>query len=696
MARKKPQGEPGGKPRAAIDPKPASKEVATEKYPWLADPLTWALVLFPVIGFLLYSKTLDAPFIFDDASNIVANVKVRIYELSLGALKEAATSEPSSTRFLPNISFALNHYASGLDVRGFHLVNVMIHVITSLVLFVFARLTLRTPALSDTGKAARWVPLATALIFLVHPLATNVASYIVQRMASMAAMFYIMSFTCYIAARLDENRRKSLAFFALSLLFFGCSIASKQNAATLPVLVALYEWFFFRDLSRSWLMKKLPLIGLALALLVVAGLYYTNFDPGRILTLPYEFRDFTLSQRLLTQFRVVVLYASLLVLPLPSRMNLDWDFGKSLGLFSPPSTFIAIILLCGVLVWAFAAAKKHRLYSFCIFWFFGNLLIESSFLPLEMVFEHRTYLPSMLFFLGAAYFILGRVKPISLAATLVAVICVLLSIGTIARNKVWADDLNLWQDVVKKSPNKARPHFNLCATLTSHGRPDEAIGYCQRGISLDPNSALGYFNLGLALENPRIKRYDEALASYRKTLEINPNHSLALANMAYIMVRKGRAAFKDNDRKTALANFDQALTLVQSAVEIEPGNPSIWLNAGRSLYMMGNPKASLPYFEKALALDPGFAKAHNNIGIAYSDMGDLKRAARHLEASLALFPEDSVTMFNLGLILEKMGNKDLARKYYRQTVQTPPKAPEQMEAAQAAQQALLRLSAPTS
>lgn len=694
MARKKTQGAPDEKPRTNGAPRQDQKEIAAEKRSRLADPFTWALVLFPVIGFLLYRGTLESPFIFDDVSNIVTNLKIRIHDISVKALLEAAASKPSSTRFLPNISFALNHYANGLEVRGFHVVNILIHVITSLVLFVFARLTLRTPAVSDESRAAAWVPLAASLLFLVHPLATNVASYIVQRMASMAAMFYLLSFTCYVAARLEENRKRSLPLFALAVLFFGCSLASKQNAATLPVLAALYEWFFFRNLSRDWLLKKLPAAGVVLLILVAAGLYYTNFDPGRILTFPYEFRDFTLSQRLLTQFRVVILYVTLLVLPLPSRMNLDWDFEKSLGVFSPPTTFISILLVCGILIWAVAAARRHRLYSFCVFWFFGNLVIESSFLPLEMVFEHRAYLPSMAFFLAAAFFLLKRVKPLSLAATVLALACALFSAGTINRNRVWADNLTLWRDVVKKSPNKARGHFNLAGVLIARGMPEEALAYCQRGIELDPNSALGYFNLALALENPRIKRYDEALAYYRKALEIKPAYSLALANMAHIMVRKGRAALKNNDRETALADFSQALSLVQSAVDIEPDNPSIWLNAGRSLYMMGNPKASIPYFERALALDPGFAKAHNNIGIAYSDLGDLARASRHLEASLALFPDDSVTMFNLGRMLEKMGQPDRARHYYRKTSQSRPVAPEQMEAVEAARQALALLSAP--
>jgi len=387
MARKKIQGSPDEKARTDGVFRQDHKETAAEKRSWLADPFTWALVLFPVIGFLLYRTTLESPFAFDDVSNIVTNLKIRIYDISVRALVEAASSEPSSTRFLPNISFALNHYANGLEVRGFHVVNILIHVITSLTLFVFVRLTLRTPAISEKGGAAAWVPLAASLFFLVHPLATNVASYIVQRMASMAAMFYLLSFTCYVAARLEESRKRSLPLFALAVLFFVCSLASKQNAATLPVLAALYEWYFFRNLSRDWLLRKLPAAGLALLILAAAGLYYTNFDPGRILTLPYEFRDFTLSQRLLTQFRVVVLYVTLLLLPLPSRMNLDWDFQKSLGFFSPPSTFFSILLVCGILVWAVAAARRYRLYSFCVFWFFGNLVIESSFLPLEMVFE---------------------------------------------------------------------------------------------------------------------------------------------------------------------------------------------------------------------------------------------------------------------------------------------------------------------
>ncbi len=687
MARKKPR-EGGAKAAAKVPAAPGGAGFAGRVR---ESGGAVFLVLFPILAFALYAKTMTGPFVFDDVSNISGNVKMRLYSLSWEGLKAAAVSYPSPARILPNMSFAVNFFLGGYHVEGYHAVNVLVHVLAALGLFLFARATLRTPALAKRGHSA-WLPLAASLLFLVQPLATNVAAYIVQRMASMAAMFYVFSFWCYVEGRLSASRGRAAAFFAGCLVFFACSLASKQNAATLPVLAALYEWFFFRDLSRRSFLRFLPVLIGAVLLVGLAWLYFTNFDPARLLTVPYEFRDFTLSQRLLTQFRVVVLYVTLLLFPLPGRMNLDWDFPKSVGLFSPPSTFLSMLLIVAALAWAVWAARKQRLLSFCVFWFFGNLVIESSFLPLEMVFEHRTYLPSMLFFVLAADLVLRGLTPQGLAFGVLAAVAVFFSAATVVRNRVWTDSELLWRDAVAKSPEKARPYYNLCEALTSRGRPGEAIPVCERGIALGPHEPYGYFNLALALEDPRVGRIDEAFANYKKTVELSPENAAAINGMAQILVRKGRQALKAGDKKAALALFEEALPYIQNAVNRAPQNPTVWLNAGRSLYMMGNAREAVAYFKRALAIDPGYAKAHNNIGIAYLDLKMPREAVAHLERSLALSPDDSVTAYNLALMLERMGDAGAALRYYRQAAGSTPRAREQMEASDAARKAIERLA----
>ena len=141
--------------------------------------------------------------------------------------------------------------------------------------------------------------------------------------------------------------------------------------------------------------QLLPLAGLLILLVIVAWVYL-GAQPLEKLSMVSGARDFTIPQRVLTEFRVVIFYISLLVLPHPSRLNLDHDLPLSLSLIDPITTILSLALIAGLIGLAFAVARKERLLSFCILWFFGNLVIESSVIGIELIYEHRIYLPSMM------------------------------------------------------------------------------------------------------------------------------------------------------------------------------------------------------------------------------------------------------------------------------------------------------------
>ena len=213
-------------------------------------------------------------------------------------------------------------------------------------------------------------------------------------MTSMAAMFYLLSMIFYIKGRLSLGRRKILYYGGMGLSGL-LSIFSKENAFILPFFIALYEIFFFRKWERGFLTRPvikifLILIGLGLIGFILLG--------GRVINLineGYQYRDFTMSERGLTQLRVVLHYLTLLIFPISSRLNLDYDFPVSKSLFNPPGTFFSLVVILffiGIGVWKM---KRWPALSFFIFWYFGNLVIESSIIPLEMVYEHRLYLPSI-------------------------------------------------------------------------------------------------------------------------------------------------------------------------------------------------------------------------------------------------------------------------------------------------------------
>ena len=333
-------------------------------------PLLLVLFIFSIAALVIYSNAFNAPFVFDDYQNIKENPYVRMTEISLDSIAKIAKC-PSEQRPLPNLSFALNYYFHRYDVAGYHVVNVLIHILTAFLVFLIFRQTLYLSGQKNDLLAA-----AAALFWLVNPVHTQSVTYIVQRMTSMATLFFLASLYTYIKARLDWRRRqrlnkKHILLFVLSLLSFLAALLSKQIAATLPVFIILYEWFFIKDLDTKWLKKNMHWIGVgsvATALIVFAYVHFVAID--QILQL-FEKQHFTLAERLLTEPRVVIFYLSLFFLPLPSRLNLEHDIAVSTSLIDPITTLLSILALMLLLAVAiFAAQKKYKILSFTILWFF--------------------------------------------------------------------------------------------------------------------------------------------------------------------------------------------------------------------------------------------------------------------------------------------------------------------------------------
>jgi hypothetical protein len=166
--------------------------------------------------------------------------------------------------------------------------------------------------------------------------------------------------------------------------------------AILPLFIALYEFYFFQKLDLSPKGRKIVL-GLVLSLLILLALGFAIWGKRYINVIieGYQYRTFTMSERALTQFRIVLYYITLLIYPHPSRLNLDYDFPISKTILDPPATLISILIVAGLIGYSIWTAKKRPVLSFCILWYFGNLVIESSIFPLEMVYEHRLYLPAV-------------------------------------------------------------------------------------------------------------------------------------------------------------------------------------------------------------------------------------------------------------------------------------------------------------
>jgi protein O-mannosyl-transferase len=641
-----------------------------------------AIGLMAIITLAAYANTFRVPFQFDDAPNIVSNPSIAFRTLSVEWFEQLIKLNSDSIRVFSYFTFALNHHFGGLNVFGYHLVNFLIHLSSGLLFYWFLLLTFNLPSLKERyGSVAFPIALFSSLIFLVHPIQTQSVTYIVQRMASMAGAFYLLTMVLYIKGRLSSGQKR-LLFWAGAVLSYLLGLFTKENVAILPLFVALYELYFFQNFDLGPRGKKTLLLSIGMVLFVgiliffLWGMRYVN-----VIIEGYQTRDFTLLERVLTQFRVVLYYVTLLVYPHPSRLNLDYDFATSHGLLDPPTTLVSILIVVGLIGYSVWVARRRPLFSYFALWYFGNLVIESSIFPLEMVFEHRLYLPMIgpivlfvVFVLTAWERIRTRVGRSSaylsnLTRTRITdtiiwgffpAVTVLLVWGSYDRNKVWGDTLTLWQDCVKKSPKKQRPHFNLGQRYYEAGRYNEAIASYQAALRLKPNDELAYNSLGLAYT--AIGAYPEAVAALEKALRIKPAFALALANLGYAY--------------SAMNRYPEAIELFKKVVQLTPDDPEALNNLGVAYRKMGGLADALGVYRSALRLNPDSSDAYNNIGLAYADLNQYPEAVESFKKALQLKPDDAQAVNNLGVVYRKMGRMEEAMRSYRDALRIKPEFPD--------------------
>ena len=378
--------------------KPDQKKEIPPKTGWKWRPSfrhLIAIALIAGVALVAYSNTFHVPFHFDDRPNIVENPSIHTTVLTWDWLKRLIKiTYPVSIRVFSYFTLALNYYFGGFNVFGYHLVNFFIHIASGIFLYWFLLLTFNLPSLKEKyGPISYKVALFSSLIFIAHPIQTQSVTYIIQRMASMAGMFYLLSLVLYIKGRLSTGWPRGFYFGGMVLSYL-LGVFSKENVDIIPLFICLYEFYFFQkfDLTPRGKNILFTLIG---TLLVLGAFGFVIWGDRYIQVIRegYEYRTFSMSERVLTQSRVVLYYLTLLAFPHPSRLNLDYDFPISKTIFDPPTTLISILIIAGLIGYSIWTAKKRPILSFCILWYFGNLVIESSIFPLEMVYEHRLYLP---------------------------------------------------------------------------------------------------------------------------------------------------------------------------------------------------------------------------------------------------------------------------------------------------------------
>lgn len=593
----------------------------------------------------------------DDLPNIVENPKIR----GLANLCDFA-----SARYVGFFSFALNYSLGGLDVWGYHLVNLVLHITTGFLVYALVVLLFRAANASPEVSSARLIALATALLFIAHPLQTQAVTYSVQRFTVLATVFYLLGVVAYLQWRLSSREGTGgLVWYGVALVATVLAMKSQELAFTLPVMLMGVELVFFGPpTKRQWALLIPFFLILPLVLLSrFDALGESEAFSTQALTLPW-------SDYVVTQLRVIVTYLRLLVVPV--RQNLDYDYPLYHSLLDGPVCVSLLLLLtlggaAVAVLWRTARGPQHafaRLAAFGILWFFITLLTECALFPLrDVILEHRLYLPSvgiLLSFCVAYGWGAEQLKHVRYWRVIVilpmAAILLACSVATYLRNTLWQDDVTLWEDVVKKSPDKAKAHTHLGNAYRAQKRMAGAVREYQIVTQLEPGSSLAHYNLGVAYRGQR--QWGEAGSELQKALNLKPNFPEARNELGGVY--KG------------LGKWAEAVREYQLAVGLSPEYADAHNNLGVAYSAQGRLDEAMRAYETAVRLRPEFVDAHNNLGMAYADQGRVDDAVRAFQTAIRLQPDYADAHNNLGTVYSMIGRLDDAIGEYQLTLRLQP------------------------
>ena len=683
----------------------AKKDIS--KTSFIQNPLLHCILIL-IVGFICYSNSFNVPFQWDEGFFIADNpiVKDISYFLDYNRAKQFGNQYNHFIgRYVGYLAFALNYKIHGVSVTGYHVVNLLIHAINALLVYYLVLLTFRTPFLikSLLKLQAQYIALFSALFFVSHPLQTEAVTYIFQRLASLAALFYTLSLILYIKSRLSEKKAEQYFFLALSLIATVLAMKTKENAFTLPFVIALYEFFFFTGEVRARIVRLIPiLLTLFIIPLTLIGIdkpvgeIIASVGPATVDSAGVSRWDY-----FITQFRVVVTYIRLLFLPINQNLDYTYSLSVSFSDMRVIASFLLLLCFAGLAFYlykrSFVAIPDLRIAAFGIFWFFITLSVESSIIPLQTTIdEYRVYLPSVGFFIsiivGIFLFTLrSKSANIRYLTTSILIVMVLLtSYLSYARNSLWASKTSLWEDVVRKSPESVRArnnlgnaymsqgatdnaieqyaaalklnpdfsvtHNNICNAYMSKGLLDKAIEHCIIALKINPEQVESRINLGSAYKAKGL--IDEAIEHYNIALGMRPDFAGTYNNLGNAYMMKGMA--------------DKAIEYYNTNLKLDPGSAKTHNNLGNAYAEKGQADKAIEHYNIALKLDPGSAKTHNNLGNAYLTKGLFDKAIEHYTISLRMNPDLSETHFNLGISYFKKGLTDKALEEFRATLKQNP------------------------
>lgn len=625
-----------GTPETGSNPA-APTNVAKEDLPLSLEPKRFAVAAGALVlaCVLVYARSFGGPFIFDDLTSIPDNPNIRqLWPLTV-PLSPPPELGALGGRPLVSLSFAVNYALGGLDVRGYHAVNLALHVLSTLLLWRIAARSLASPALQGRfgGEGTAF---AIALLWGVHPLLSEAVTYLVQRTELMMGAFYLLTLYCSLRAWDGTARWQGAAVAACAL-----GMACKEPMVTAPIMVVLHDLAFRGRPAREVLRERRGFyLGLAATWLVLVAILAGGAQVKGALG---GIGDISSFDYLRIQARAIPHYLRLAFWPQPLTIAYDWGIPSVVAALP---FGLMVLALVGASIWAVRAGRPWL--GFLGAWFFLILAPTSSVLPLhtEPIAERRMYLPlaalvSLVVILARG--LLQRLGPegrVRLAgAALTGVAAVALGAATFVRVRDYRTIVSIWEDALRKSPRSTTVRNNLGNVYAFAGRLEDALAQYREAIRINPKHPLAHFNVGFTLVHQN--KNAEAVAPLQEAIRIRQ----ADADAQYVL---GRALANSGRPAEGLPHFEIAL-------ELKPGDAEARRDYAFALIAVGRYPDAAGHLREALRTRPKDQGAHSRLGNALASMGQLEAAAASYQEALALSPKDTRTRNNLASALVRMG-----------------------------------------
>lgn len=596
-----------------------------------------SLLFILLITTLIYFPGLKGGFLFDDLTNLGLMTQygdMHQWENAKKFVLEGIAGPTGRPVALFTLVLQADDWLAN-NALPFKVVNLIIHLLCGILLYWVTQLLLRAYGEERQEKVA-WIALLTASFWLLHPLMLSTTLYVIQRMAQLSLLFSLLAMLGYFKGRVLLSTRPYLAYSVMTIsVGLGTLLAtfSKENGALLPLLLLVIEFCNPNKNSKpgwQWRALCLWLPSLAILLMLVR---YVDFSPD-----PWVNRNFNQPERLLTEGRVLVDYLNQLFIPRIEGNGFFQDgYVVSKGWLSPASTLSSFLLLLVLLVGALLARKKYPLIALAILFFFAAHLMESTFIGLELYFEHRNYVAAIFLFLPLAaglYSLSEEIKP-SVVILISILLLTFLAAMTWQRAILWSNENKLMLYWAQNSPNSPRAQSILAVALTKEGRYQEANHIVETALQRRPESGL------LALQL-LLQKIQQGSASPQDFLKARQQISVQRADIqAAIAVRD--LVFYALDKPQLIAQYGNELVAVLDAMLANPSYLKIKDFHGYAIYLQGKilllqskPEPAYQHFSQSLALSKDIDDGLD-MAVALGNAGYLKQALKLLDETEVLY-----------------------------------------------------------